>query len=198
MSHLIESIKLLDGKFLNIDLHEKRMARALSVLFGAEGPVNLEKYLYESEFPSRGLFKCRISYNAASREKAITPYTARAVNNVKVVKDDHISYPFKLADRSGIDRLFDRRGDCDDVMIVRQERVTDCSYSNIVFRKGRNWFTPDSPLLQGVMRTRLILENKVRVGEILLSDVRSFDSFKIINAMLEFESPEIDVSDIVF
>ncbi len=45
---------------------------------------------------------------------------------------------------------------------------------------------------------KLIRENRISVREIRKENVRSFDSLKIINAMLEFEGPEIDVSDIVF
>ena len=198
MSLLIESIRLLDGKFYNLAWHEKRMARSLLSLFGSTQAIDLEKYISETAFPQRGLYKCRIVYDAVTREKTFTPYETRKITRVKAIEDNDIAYGFKFEDRTAIDRLFDRRGDCDDVLIIRRGKVTDCSYSNIVFRKGTAWFTPDTPLLEGTMRQKLISENKIRVREILKRDIRSFDSFKVINAMLEFDSPEIEVSDIVF
>lgn len=198
MSLLIESIKLLDGRFCNLQWHQRRMTRSLQSLFAINGQIDLEKYVSESAFPDKGLYKCRIVYDASTMEKAFTPYQTRTVRRVKALEDDQISYHLKFADRQPINQLFNLRGDCDDVLIIRNGRVTDCSYSNVVFRKGREWFTPDSPLLEGTMRQRLIEENKVTVREILQKDIRSFDSFKLINAMLEFDGPEIDVSDIVF
>ena len=52
--------------------------------------------------------------------------------------------------------------------------------------------------LEGTMRQRLLDEKIIQLREIRSSDIRSFDTFRIINAMLEFESPEIEVSAIVF
>lgn len=198
MSLLIESIKLLDGEFFNVSYHEQRMKSSLKALFADTRPLNLENILSETNHPESGLYKCRIVYDDHSREISFDPYQARSIKSVRVLEDNNISYPFKFADRGQINRLFALRGNCDDVMIVRQGKVTDCSYSNVVFREGRNWYTPDSPLLKGTMRQKLLDEKKIEAREILLQDIRSFGSFKLINAMLEFGSPEIEVSKIVF
>jgi 4-amino-4-deoxychorismate lyase len=198
MSLLIESIKLLDGKFYNLAYHERRMIRSLRSLFGGNEPMALEKFVKDSGFPQKGLYKCRVVYDTSSMEKTFTPYVPKPVRRLRVVTDNFVSYPFKFADREALNLLSGKRGDCDDVLIIKNGKVTDCSYSNIVFCKGAHWFTSDSPLLEGTMRQNLIDKNKIRVTEILQKDIRSFDTFKIINAMLEFESPEIEVSEIVF
>lgn len=198
MSLLIESIRLHNGHFKNLIYHEQRMARALRLLFGLNEPVKLEEFLCTGPYPQKGLYKCRVLYDARSRQKQFVPYEARPVSNLKVVQDDAISYAFKYANRDAINRLFDGRGNCDDVLIVKQGMVTDCSYSNIVFRSGNDWITPSTPLLEGTMRQQLIDQNKIQVREIRKTDLRSFASFKLINAMLEFDGPEIDVSKIVF
>lgn len=198
MCRLIESIKLVDGKFHNLFYHEQRMQRSLEKLYGRSETVDLEKFLSAQAYPRNGLYKCRIVYDDVSRDTTFAPYTPREIRRIRIVEEDHIAYEFKFLDRQAIDRLFDQRGECDDVLIIRRGKVTDCSFSNIVFRRGREWFTPVSPLLKGTMRQQLLEKNKIREREILKSDIRSFDTFKIINAMLEFESPEIEVSDIVF
>jgi 4-amino-4-deoxychorismate lyase len=198
MSRLIESIKLLDGKFYNLFYHEQRMKQSLKILYGNDKPVNLEEFLFGNEHPMKGLFKCRVLYDDISRETTFTPYEAKKIRRVKAVEDDSISYEFKYVNREPINRLFERRGDCDDVLIIRHGMVTDCSFSNIAFRKGHYWYTPDLPLLKGTMRQNLMDKNKIKPLEILTTDIRSFDAFKIINAMLEFDSPEIEVTDIVF
>ena len=198
MSRLIESIKLLDGKFYNLVYHEARMQYSLASLFGGNDKPELESFLRRSDYPRKGLYKCRILYDDKSRSVSFYPYEARRIKSVRIVHDDTISYPYKYEDRQAIERLFSMRGDCDDVLIVRSGKVTDGSYSNVVFRKGQEWFTPEVPLLKGTMRQKLIDENKIQPREILLGDIRSFDGFKVINAMLEFDSIEIEVSDIVF
>lgn len=198
MSLLIESIKLEDGCFRNLPYHERRMAIALKTLFGSNATVKLEPFLREAPFPEKGLFKCRVTYCGGSMHAEYTPYERRSVERVKVVVDDQIMYPFKFADRTRINQLFSLRGECDDVLIMRNGKLTDCSYSNIVFRKHDEWFTPASPLLEGTMRQQLLEKNKIKAREIEKQDLRSFQSFKMINAMLEFDSPAIDVTNIVF
>jgi 4-amino-4-deoxychorismate lyase len=88
------------------------------------------------------------------------------------------------------------RQECDDILIVKRGHVTDCSFSNIIFRRGNHWYTPWSALLKGTQRQRLIEENKLIEEEIRLKDIRSFDTFKLINAMLEDSGAELPVSNI--
>jgi 4-amino-4-deoxychorismate lyase len=197
MSLLIESIKLVDGKFCNLFYHEQRMLRSLHMLCGLEEEFNLEHFLSELAVPDKGLFKCRIEYDDTTRQVEFVPYTPKVVQSLKVVEHDRISYEFKYKDRKTIDKLFGLRGDCDDILIVKKGYVTDSSYSNVVFRKGKEWFTPWSALLKGTMRQNLIDNNKIQTEEIQLRDIRSFDTCKLINAMFEFDGPEIDVSKIV-
>jgi 4-amino-4-deoxychorismate lyase len=46
------------------------------------------------------------------------------------------------------------------------------------------------------MRTKLLERNLIREEEIRVDDINSFQAFKLINAMLEFDGPEIDVANI--
>lgn len=198
MSLLIESIKLVDGKFFNLSYHQERVSRSIESLFPSCEVLQLSQLLGTKELPDKGWYKCRIVYDDVQAEVQFSPYKPRTIKRIKIVDGQNIEYPFKFADRSAIDRLFAMRGDCDDVLITVNGKVTDCSYSNVVFRKGSRWFTPDSPLLRGTMREQLVRENKAEVREIRIDDIRSFDSVRIVNALLEFDGPEVDVSDIVF
>src|SRR3989337_197946 len=86
MSRLIESIRLLDGKYCNLFYHEQRMKQSLRVLFGNRKPVNLEKFLLQAQFPEKGLYKCRIVYDDLGRDVTFSPYIARKVNRIKAVE----------------------------------------------------------------------------------------------------------------
>jgi 4-amino-4-deoxychorismate lyase len=167
------------------------------MLFGVHDDLNLEKFLNELNYPTTGLYKCRIIYDDVSKEVEFHPYTANPVNSLMIIEHDRIAYEFKYRDRKTIERLYDLKKNCDDILIVKRGLVTDSSYSNIVFRKGKQWYTPWSALLKGTQRQKLIDSEKVIQEEIKTKDIRSFDTFKLINAMLEFESPEIDVKNIV-
>lgn len=197
MSLLIESIKVVDGKFCNLFYHEQRMIRSLETLCGTDEDLNLEKFLSGLEAPEKGIYKCRIEYDERSKQVEFLPYEPKVVRSLKVVEHDRISYEFKYKDRKTIDKLFKQKETCDDILIVKRGHVTDSSYANVVFRKGKHWYTPWSPLLKGTMRQKLLDTNKIQTEEIQLDDITSYESCKLINAMLEFDAPEIDVTRIV-
>jgi 4-amino-4-deoxychorismate lyase len=197
MSLLIESIKLLDGQFCNLFYHEQRMIRSLEMICGVHETLNLEKLLNDMAPPQKGLYKCRMIYDDQTKEVEFIPYQPRTINSLRIIEHDRISYEFKYKDRKTIDRLFELRKDCDDILIVKRGLVTDASFSNIVFRKGKRWFTPWSALLKGTQRQKLIANDRIVPEEITVEDIQSFETFKLINAMLEFDGPEIDVKNIV-
>ncbi|HYG18674.1 MAG TPA: aminotransferase class IV [Ohtaekwangia sp.] len=197
MSLLIESIKLLDGTFYNLSYHEQRMHRSLKMLCGVSEPVDLEQFLSRFARPDKGLFKCRIEYDENSRDVQFLPYQPRRVDRLRIVAHDRINYEFKYRDRRAIDRLYELRKDCDDILIVRNGLITDTAFANILFRRKNQWITPWSALLKGTQRQQLLDKNLIRAEDITLEDIPAFQSFKLINAMVEFEGPEIDVSHIV-
>ena len=197
MSLLLESIKLLDGKYHNVFYHEQRMNRALKFLCGTTERFELEEFLKHVDHPTAGLYKCRIVYDDNTRDIEFVPYQVKAVHTLRVIEHDRISYEFKYNDRKSINRLFELRKDCDDILIVKRGMVTDASFSNIVFRKGQHWYTPWSALLKGTMRSMLLERNIIREEEIRVGDIASFDAFKLIKAMLEFDGPEMPVSNII-
>lgn len=197
MSLLIESIKLLDGEYYNLFYHEQRMNRSLRTLCGAHDHFVLEDFLNEIEKPAKGLYKCRMVYDDEMKDVEFIPYVPRAVNTLQIVEHDRISYEFKYENRKTIDRLFNLRKDCDDILIVKDGLVTDSSYSNIVFKKGKRWYTPWSALLKGTQRQKLLEMEMIEEEEIRIEDIKTFDCFKLINAMLEFESAEIDITNII-
>jgi len=198
MSLLVESIKLLDGQFCNLFHHEQRMNRSLKMLCGVQANVNLEEFLKSLEVPVTGLRKCRIVYDDVSMDTEVLAYEIKPIKSLRIIENDRVSYEFKYADRRSINRLFDLRRNCDDILIVKGGLVTDTSFANIVFKKGKKWYTPWAPLLKGTMRSKLLETNRIHEDEIRLKDIYNFESFKLINAMLEFESPELSLSNIVF
>ncbi len=68
-------------------------------------------------------------------------------------------------------------------MIIKNGKVTDCSIGNLIFRLGNQWLTPDTPLLAGTQREKLLQEGKIRETTIYAKDIEKFDEIRLINAM---------------
>lgn len=198
MSLLLESIKLLNGEYQNIFFHEQRMNHSLKVVFGEDQWFNLEEFVSQLERPVTGLFKCRIVYDDQLKDVQFIPYEPKPIKQLRLVEDNDITYDHKYVDRERIDKLYAQRRDCDDILIIKEGQVTDSSYANIVFKRNGKWFTPWSALLKGTMRQNLLEWNDIYEDDISVEDIKSFESFKLINAMLGFAGPEIDVSNIVY
>jgi len=194
---LIETICLKDGEFLNLNYHEQRAQRALVVLFGSSKKPALEEYLKNTEFPKEGFYKCRVTYTDQFRKVEFIAYERRIINSLKMIVDDAISYEHKFEDRHELNALFSRRGTSDDILILKQGLITDTSHANIVFRENDRWVTPKSYLLSGTMRQSLLDRKIITENEIRAADLPRFTKFKLINAMVGFDGPEIDVSAIV-
>jgi 4-amino-4-deoxychorismate lyase len=197
MSRLIESIKLENGRFLRLHYHQARVDRSLLDLFQMKNAINLSTEFAKHAHPKIGLFKCRIVYEKQIESIEFIPYEPREIESLKVVHDHTIDYSYKYEDRTAINALFNQRQGCHDVLIVKNGFVTDSSFSNIIFFDGYQWVTPNTPLLKGTLRQFLIEAAEIKEERITIQDIPSFQSFRLINSMLGFDGPEIEVSKIV-
>ncbi|HEY5826601.1 MAG TPA: aminotransferase class IV [Cyclobacteriaceae bacterium] len=197
MSRLIETIRLENGKFDRLEYHQQRVDHSLKSIFPASGILNLEKILNNVAFPKEGLFKCRIVYDNQNHTIEFTPYIIRSVSSLRMAERNSISYPFKFENRAELVEAFTCRQNSDDVLIIKNGKVTDTSYSNIVFKKGSKWTTPTSCLLKGTMRQFLLDKGAIQEEEITVTDIDQFEKFKLINSMIGWDGEEINVSNIV-
>ena len=197
MCRLIESVRLYNGEFSRLILHQKRMERAWDQIFNKKPIWNLEEILSQSNPPAHGLYKCRIIYDHVSFKIEYEPYRVKPIHSLKLVENNEINYHHKYENRDTINELFNLRGSQDDVLIVKNNFITDTSYANIVFQKNNQWFTPDSPLLYGTMRQFLLDSRVISLTSIRKNDIINFECFKLINSMLEWSSPSVAISKIL-
>ncbi len=197
MFPLFETLRFEDGRFNNLVYHERRIRLALKDVLGSTDGINLEEVLKQFPKPGPGLYKCKLMYDDKSNQVEFTPYTAKPVTSLKVIYDDAIYYRHKFSERTELKNHFGQRGVCDDVLIIKNNRITDTSMANIALRKGNEWFTPSTFLLAGTMRQNLLDEQVIQEIEIKADEVVNFQSFKCINAMLLFEAPEVSTQNIV-
>lgn len=196
MCRLFETIKIDDGKVCNLDLHDQRMNRSRQKLYGLTDYMRLSDYIRVPEECRRGVFRCRIIYGAEVVSTEFTPYVAATVKTLRLVHADSLTYDLKYLDRSSLTGLIDRDL-ADDILIVKDGCVTDTSYSNIVFTDGKQWVTPDTPLLCGTARERLLLDGIIKAEKITVDTLNNFTHFRLINAMLGFDAPRLPIANII-
>jgi 4-amino-4-deoxychorismate lyase len=196
---LLESIRLQDGQFDLIGLHEARIKRSLELLSSNPEPTfQLENYLRTFPVPVKGLFKCRLLYGSGFSEPEYLPYQKRNIQSLHLVEDKGIDYDFKYTKRHDLDWIFHQRGACDDVLMMRNGCVTDTTYCNIAFRKGNEWFTPEHPLLAGVRRELLLQTGVLQTFPGKVESLYEFETFKLFNALINWdEADEIPVQNIL-
>lgn len=196
---LLESIKCLNGKLSNIEKHNERFNRSRKECFGADNEINLLEVLRIPENVNIGLFRCRVIYTREIEEVEFVPHHYREINTLKLVEDNHIEYGFKFADRKTLNNLFAKRGDCDDILIAKDGFITDSYTANIVFFDGSKWWTPETPLLAGTQRSRLLEEGRIFECSITPADISKYTFAGLINAMWDLEELEpIPTRNIVF
>lgn len=181
-----DAIQLKDGKFLRLDLHERRVNETRAKYFFASPQISLTEVLID--FPAAGLYKCRVLYGEEIESVEFLPYSPKIVKTAKLVSDDEIDYSSKFADRSRLNRLFEMRGNADDVLIIKGGFVTDFSAANILLFDGSKWVTPDTPLLRGTHRRFLLERGLIREAAVRAEDLPKYSKIIRLSAMVDFES----------
>jgi 4-amino-4-deoxychorismate lyase len=190
MYPFLETIKIDQGEVKSLHFHQQRMDMTLQALRNAGNPFRLkDKILCPEEWTGK-IVKCRVLYDLDGIAITYDPYHKRSLKSFKLIDGKQISYSYKYADRLAIDQLFASRGVCDDIIIAKNGLVTDTSMANLVFRKNRWLYTPASPLLGGTKRKQYIEEGRIRPKEVHVSELKDYDAFKCINAMLDLEDSD--------
>ncbi|MGV8914895.1 MAG: aminotransferase class IV [Kaistella sp.] len=186
MSQFIESIKVEDKEIFLLELHQKRINETFAH-FGKQGSLDLEKIYKNLEHDEDGLYKLKITYDLEKEFRTqMIPYAISEINRICLVENNSYDYSFKFEDRKEFENM-KQKAKADEIIIVKNNHITDTSYSNILFKKGRDWFTPTTYLLNGVMRQQLLKTKKIKEAVITLQDLKEYSHFQIINAMNDFD-----------
>lgn len=180
MCQFIETIAILDGKPQHLPFHQQRVAE--------NATLDLQNFIHTLNVPSSDLHKLSIIYDSKKiLTETITRYSIRPILSFKIVHNNEIEYSKKYADRLELELLVHQKGGCDEILIIKNGRVTDTSFSNIVFKSGNRWITPKNPLLKGTCRARLLENRIIEQEDLFLQDLLQFSHFMLINAMLDFD-----------
>ncbi|MBW6535217.1 MAG: aminotransferase class IV family protein [Mariniphaga sp.] len=198
MYPLVETIKCKNGELSNLCYHQARFNLTRRALFRLKEKISLEKFIEIPKKCRTGLFRCRIIYDEKIEKIEFHSHQYRSVRSLKLIEANDLDYRFKYTNRQKLNSLFEQRGNCDDILIVKNGFITDSYIANVVFFDGRKWWTPDTPLLPGTQRARLIHEKKISVCPLTPKDLPKYEKAGLINAMQDLEEmPEISIANIV-
>lgn len=198
MSQFIETLRIYKGKIQNLEEHNARFNHTRKTFFPLLSPIDLTSLIEIPElFGPEDIVKCRIVYKESSIKVGFEKYKKAKIESIKLVNADHIDYAFKYSDRQKLKELHQIKGDCDDILMVKNGMITDTYYCNVALRKNNQWFTPSTPLLLGTQRSYLLKNNILKELLISKSELPSFEKIALFNAMIPFdEKIEINIENI--
>ena len=177
-----ETIKCNDYEIFNLDCHNKRVANTIGL------NLNLQEYIYPF---SSELLRCKVIYNKnAILDVSYSPYNKREIKAFKLIFEDEISYSKKFLDRNYLDKLYENKGEFDEIIIIKNGIVSDTSIANIAIFYENSWITSKNCLLQGTTRNRLIEEKFLIEKNISVSMLKNASKIALMNAMIGFDIKE--------
>ncbi|WP_297093553.1 aminotransferase class IV [uncultured Draconibacterium sp.] len=185
---LLETIKCKEGQLYNLEYHQARFDVARMKFFPDAPKLKLEDLIEIPETCTEGLFRCRVVYAEQIEKIEFLPHQYRSVNSIRLIEDNSVEYSSKYTNRQQLQHLYNQRGNCDDILIVQNNCITDSFTANPIFFDGNKWWTPDTPLLPGTQRAKLIVENKISVCRIAVNDLPNYQKIGLINALQDMDN----------
>lgn len=187
MCQFIESIKIENGIAFLLHLHQQRVNQTFAQ-FKGKNTLDLLSIFKTIPPPSCGLFKWRIVYDLNGNfESQFIPYTFSDIQNFELVENNNINYDLKFLDRTALNNL-KNNALAQEIIIVKNNQITDTSFSNLLFLKDDVWYTPKTFLLNGIQRQHLLHLGWIQEKEISKDNLHEFSHFQLINAMNEMNA----------
>ena len=196
MCQFIETMCVEQGKIINLDYHLERIKNTRKHFWNTEKTVPINQLLALAATQDSKA-KLRFTYDKENiYDLSRTPYNTRKIERLKLLESNDIEYRYKSVDRSVINLLKAETEPTEEIVIVKQNRLTDTSYTNIALFDGSQWITPSTPLLKGTRRAQLLDAGRLIEREVLATDLKSFQSISLINAMMDLEELVLPISSI--
>lgn len=117
-------------------------------------------------------------------------YTPKHISRLKIIHHNDIDYRYKYNDRTQLNLLLNTAKsafDVDEIIIVKQGKVSDCTIGNLLFGRQGRWYTPNTPLLRGTQRQFLLDQGRIALADIGVDELKNYEKLMIINALNPFD-----------
>lgn len=197
---LFETVRWTNGEPLALGWHQRRVEYSLLACGAAGAAPDLAAVLGTEPGPGgSGVYKCHMTYDTLGRIRSIdyAPYRPRMIRSLICVDAAGLDYSLKWEDRTELQALGGGLAPMDEALILRDGYVTDTRYGNVVFGHDGAWVTPETYLLPGTRRARLLAEGVIRAVPLTTADLPLFRYCSLINAMLAPGDVVVRTEDIV-
>lgn len=189
----LETIKVANGEFLNLDFHQWRINWTLKEL-NINNNINLINYIsQEFNLDKNKIYRCRILYQKDILEIQFIEYFEKNIKNIVLLNGENLNYKYKFSNRSQIELLKQNiyNSAIDEVLFYKNGFITDFSIGNIAIKNKNIWITPKEPILRGTTRERFLRKNELVETDILKSDfinlVKNGSEIAILNSLVGFK-----------
>lgn len=182
---LFETIAIIDGEPQNLAYHQQRFESAMEQYFNVTSQRQLAEIICVPNKFQLGRVRCRIDYNANEFQQQFFHYTPRKLNSFQCVYTEDLDYRFKYSDRKRLDLL--KTLQADEVVIINNGKVSDCTIGNLLFLKQGQWFSSQDYLLKGTQLTKLVEEGMVQLVQITPQDLPQYEQVMMVNALNPFD-----------
>ncbi len=183
MSLFFETIKVKNSKIFNLKYHNNRLNNTIMQTFSKKTDFDLKDFINPPD--DETLYRCKVIYDTNIKEVSFAPYKMRKFKSFICIKSD-ISYSLKSTDRNEFEELTKLNKEYDDIIIIKDDLITDTTIANIAIYDGLRWFTPKTPLLAGTLRASLIDKNLLKTKDFGKKELKSCVKIAIMNAMIGF------------
>lgn len=182
---LFETLAVIDGKFRNLAFHQMRVNLAFNTFFKKNCTLDLNK-IEIPEIYRTGFYRCRIDYNPQTFKIGFFEHIPRQIRTFHCVQVENFDYCFKYSDRKRLDQL--KILQMDEVIIINNGFVSDCTIGNLLFFKNGKWFSPRHYLLKGTQLSYLLAQDQVELTEIRAEDLFHYEKIMVVNALNPFDN----------
>ena len=138
---------------------------------------------------ARGKIECYVGIEALNTESADVVVNNTLANAyVKALKEISTNYDLKEDFGASTIARFP------DVLIVRNNLLTDTSIANVALEKEGVWYTPRTPLLKGTKRALLLEQGVLTECDIPSDVISSYSPIALFNAMIDFQSLVLEIN----
>ncbi|OBX85005.1 hypothetical protein A7456_02285 [Moraxella nonliquefaciens] len=187
LTMLFETLAINNGRILNLDYHNRRFKQGQLFLHCQTMIDDIANIVNISDEFDNKFIRCRVTYDKYSIKVEYFDYIPKSIQSFKIIECDSIDYAYKYDDRNLLNQLLSQKGDCDEIIIIKNGLVTDCSIGNLLFLKDDIWYTPNTPLLKGVQRAYLLEAQKIHLANIDKNNIWQYEKVMMINALNAFD-----------
>ena len=191
MCQFIETICYKNGVFERIELHNDRLNRTRNHFYDKPLEINLIGHLSVPVDLIHSTVKCTVTYAEQIQHISYSNYQIKTLHSLKLIDHNSIDYSFKYADRQVLESLYSNRGECNDILIVKDGFLTDTLYANLVLLRDNRWYSMLNPLLLGTRLQSYLNENIVTPILVTPNDLHLYSEARIINAMISIEDSPV-------